>query len=206
MLRYLWPLFPIGYLPQVYLEIEIKGSAMSSEIDNCFVCFVFRWRKRHTCLWFWSIFNHLILCLQFSIFNFFNLFQMEQNTGLFGLDQFTISLICGFSVLSLVLVIVSLGIIGFFIKVGVQPFFLDMQVSLAPTYLVNQLVKHLNLHNLSGWDRQALLRFGRGTVRALVQDWYKTHGPPFRLWCKTGIYPHCPPFTLWCKLWQKNCK
>ena len=59
---------------------------------------------------------------------------MEQNTGLFGLDQFTISLICGFSVLSLVLVIVSLGIIGFFIKVGVQPFFLDMQVSLAPTY------------------------------------------------------------------------
>ena len=69
-----------------------------------------------------------------SIFNFFNLFQMEQNTGLFGLDQFTISLICGFSVLSLVLVIVSLGIIGFFIKVGVQPFFLDMQVSLAPTY------------------------------------------------------------------------
>ena len=64
-------LFPIGYLPQVYLEIEIKGSAMSSEIDNCFVCFVFRWRKRQTCLWFWSIFNHLILCLQFSIFIIF---------------------------------------------------------------------------------------------------------------------------------------
>ena len=35
MLRYPWPLFPID------LEIEIKGSAVSFEIGDCFV---FRWR------------------------------------------------------------------------------------------------------------------------------------------------------------------
>ena len=70
-LWYSWPLFPIGYLPQVCLEIEIKGSAVSSEVDNCFVCFDFRWRKREAWLWFGSIFHHLIICLQFSIFSIF---------------------------------------------------------------------------------------------------------------------------------------
>ena len=41
-----------------------------------------------------------------------------EDIGLFGLDERTVSLICGFSVLCVVLVIVSLGIIGFFVKVG----------------------------------------------------------------------------------------
>ena len=115
MLRYPWPLFPID------LEIEIKGSAVSFEIGDCFV---FSWRfgfgfDQFSILLFY-VFN-------FQFFQFF--FQMEQKTGLFGLDQFTISLICGVSVLSLVLVIVSLGIIGFFIKVRVQPFFCLSQIS-----------------------------------------------------------------------------
>ena len=41
-----------------------------------------------------------------------------EDIGWFGLDERTVSLICGFSVLCVVLVIVSLGIIGFFVKVG----------------------------------------------------------------------------------------
>lgn len=41
----------------------------------------------------------------------------EEEEGIFGLDETTVSLICGLSVLSVVLVIVTLGIIGFFIKV-----------------------------------------------------------------------------------------
>ena len=65
-------------------------------------------------------------------------------------------------------------------------------LSLAPTKKVSQFDKHLNLNNSSGWDRFALLQFGRGTFWSMVQNWYKTHGTPFRLWCKTGIYPHGP--------------
>ena len=42
---------------------------------------------------------------------------MEEEDGLFGLDDTTVSLICGLSVLFVVLIIITLGIIGFFIKV-----------------------------------------------------------------------------------------
>ena len=42
---------------------------------------------------------------------------MEEEVGLFGLDGTTVSLICGLSVFFVVLVIITLGIIGFFIKV-----------------------------------------------------------------------------------------
>ena len=47
-------------------------------------------------------------------------FSEEMEEEVFGLDGTTVSLICGFSVLSVVLVIVTLGIIGFFIKVWSQ--------------------------------------------------------------------------------------
>ena len=40
-----------------------------------------------------------------------------EDVGLFGLEESTVSLICGVSVLFVVLVIVALGVIGFFINV-----------------------------------------------------------------------------------------
>ena len=43
--------------------------------------------------------------------------DMQEDDGMFGLDETTVSLICGLSVLSVVIVFVALGIIGFFIKV-----------------------------------------------------------------------------------------
>ena len=43
--------------------------------------------------------------------------DMEEDLGLSGLDERTVSLISGLSVLCVVLVIITLGIIGFFIKV-----------------------------------------------------------------------------------------
>ena len=43
--------------------------------------------------------------------------DMEEEIGLSGLDERTVSLISGLSVLCVVLVIITLGIIGFFIKV-----------------------------------------------------------------------------------------
>ena len=111
---------------------------------------------------------------------------MEQKTGLFGLDQFTISLICGVSVLSLVLVIVSLGIIGFFIKVGVQPFF-----CLSSTDQLNQSIHQTFLSSQFGWVISSglttvwegyILGFGkkpvhnpRSPIQVKVQSWDITH-------------------------------
>ena len=43
--------------------------------------------------------------------------DMEEEIGLSGLDERTVSLISGLSVLCVVLVIITLGIIGFFVKV-----------------------------------------------------------------------------------------
>ena len=54
----------------------------------------------------------------------------------FGLDGTAVSLICGLSVLSVVLVIVTLGIIGFFIKVISQIVGQIYEDVLAPRTLV----------------------------------------------------------------------
>ena len=131
-----------------------------------------------------------------SIFNFFHFFflQMEQKTGLLGLDQFTISLICGVSVLSLVLVIISLGIIGFFIKVGVQPFFClsstdQLSQSIHQTFLSSQFGWVISSGLTTVWEGY-ILGFGkkpvhnpRSPIQVKVQNWDITHTfPPFTLW------------------------
>ena len=73
MLRYPWPLFPID------LEMEIKGSAVSFEIGDCFVL---RWRFGFG----FDQFSSLKFCLKVKKYKAtFVILQFQEDTMLFFL-------------------------------------------------------------------------------------------------------------------------